>query len=75
MATAVAGEEVWIIERERASPLENRMPFIKIDFPRFNEGDDQIGWVYKAEPYFDYFSVPPEKKVKMISFHLDREAL
>uniref|UniRef100_A0A6N2KFS7 Retrotransposon gag domain-containing protein n=1 Tax=Salix viminalis TaxID=40686 RepID=A0A6N2KFS7_SALVM len=62
-------------ERERVSPLENHMPFIKMDFPRFNDGDDPIGWVYKAEQYFDYFSVPPEKKVKMISFHLDREAL
>uniref|UniRef100_A0A6N2NDF9 Retrotransposon gag domain-containing protein n=1 Tax=Salix viminalis TaxID=40686 RepID=A0A6N2NDF9_SALVM len=52
-------------ERERASPLENRMPFIKMDFPRFNDGDDPIEWIYKAE----------QKKSKMVSFHLDREAL
>ncbi|KAF9661398.1 hypothetical protein SADUNF_Sadunf19G0064600 [Salix dunnii] len=36
-------------ERERASPLENRLPFIKMDFPRFNDGDDPIEWIYKAE--------------------------
>ena len=29
----------------------------------------------KAGQYFDYFSVPPEKKVKKIFFHLDREFL
>lgn len=51
------------------------MPFIKMDFPQFNDGDDPIEWVYKAEQHFDYFLVSPEKKVKMVSFHLDREAL
>ncbi|KAI5335346.1 hypothetical protein L3X38_025479 [Prunus dulcis] len=54
---------------------ENRMPFVKMEFPRFNDGDDPIEWVYKAEQYFDYVSVPNKKKVKMVSFHLDREAL
>ncbi|KAF9660791.1 hypothetical protein SADUNF_Sadunf19G0000400 [Salix dunnii] len=46
-----------------------------MDFPRFNDGDDPIEWIYKAEQYFDYFSMMPEKKIKMVSFHLDREAL
>ena len=62
-------------EKEKGLPHENRMPFIKLEFPRFNDGDDPMEWVYKAEQYFDYFSVPGERKVKMVSFHLDREAL
>ncbi|BBH02927.1 transposable element gene [Prunus dulcis] len=51
------------------------MPFVKIEFPRFSDGDDPIEWIYKAEQYFDYFAVPSEKQVKMVSFHLDSEAL
>ncbi|KAF9666088.1 hypothetical protein SADUNF_Sadunf16G0192400 [Salix dunnii] len=39
-------------EKEKGYPSDNRMPFIKMDFPRFNEGDDPIEWI----------SVPPEKK-------------
>ena len=62
-------------EKERGLPHKNRMPFVKMDFPRFNNGDDPIEWVYKAEQYFDYFSVSQEIKVKMVSFHLYREAL
>ncbi|CAB4282646.1 unnamed protein product [Prunus armeniaca] len=55
--------------------FENHMPFVKIEFPRFRNGDDPIEWIYKAEQHFDYCSVPYEKKVKMVSFHLDSEAL
>ncbi|CAB4314119.1 unnamed protein product [Prunus armeniaca] len=61
--------------KERGFSSENRMPFVKIEFPRFSDGDDPIEWIYKAEQYFDYFSVPSKKKVKMVSFHLDSEAL
>lgn len=63
MVKAVVGEEGWINEREIGWSSENRMPFIKMDFPRFNDGDDPIEWVYKAEQHFDYFLVPLEKKV------------
>ncbi|CAL2271884.1 unnamed protein product [Prunus armeniaca] len=50
-------------ERERGFSSENRMPFVKIEFPRFSDGDDPIEWIYKAEQCFDYFSVPYEKKI------------
>ncbi|KAI9192472.1 hypothetical protein LWI28_023343 [Acer negundo] len=46
-----------------------------MDFPKYAKGDDPMDWVYRAEQYFDYFSVPTEKKIKTISFHLDIEAL
>ncbi|KAI5343164.1 hypothetical protein L3X38_011040 [Prunus dulcis] len=48
-------------EREKGFSSENRMPFVKIEFPRFSDGDDPIEWIYKAEQYFDYFAVPSEK--------------
>lgn len=32
-------------------------PFLKMEFPRFHEGDDLLSWIYKAEHYFDFFSI------------------
>lgn len=57
------------------SILSPRQPFIKIDFPRFGDGDEPLGWIYKAEHYFDFFGVEDFKKVKMASFYLDGEPL
>ncbi|KAK0570568.1 hypothetical protein LWI29_003302 [Acer saccharum] len=48
---------------------------VRVDFPKFVEGDDPLDWVYRAEQYFDYFSIAGDKRVKMVSFHLDREFL
>lgn len=52
-------------------------PFLKMDFPRsrFNEGDDLLGWIYRAEHYFEFFSINDTKKVKLASFHMEGEAL
>lgn len=44
-------------------------------FPKFGDGDEPLGWIYKAEHYFHFFSVEDFKKVKMASFHLDGEPL
>lgn len=52
-----------------------RALFFKMDFPRFNEGDDPLGWIYKAEHYFDFFNIDDAKKIKLASFHMEREAL
>ncbi|CAL9017714.1 unnamed protein product, partial [Prunus brigantina] len=52
-----------------------RPPLMKMEFPRFCDGDDPLGWIYRAEHYFDYFSVPDAQKVKLASFHMEREAL
>lgn len=58
------------------NPTEQvRSPFLKMDFPRFMEGDDPLGWVYKAEHYFEFFNIEDSKKVKMVSFHMEGEAL
>lgn len=34
--------------------------FLKMDFPRFVEGDNPLGWVYKAEHYFEFFHMEGE---------------
>lgn len=49
--------------------------FLKLDFPRFSEGDDPLVWIYKAEHYFDFFNIEESKKVKIASFHMEEEAL
>ena len=35
------------------------------------EGGDPLGWLYKAEHYFDFFGIDDLKKVKMASFHME----
>ncbi|KAM2104973.1 hypothetical protein ACFX1R_015519 [Malus domestica] len=55
--------------------FQPRPPLVKLDFPRFQEGDDPLGWIYKAEHYFDYFDILADKKVRMASFHMEGEAL
>nr|XP_028964667.1 uncharacterized protein LOC108169704 [Malus domestica] len=57
------------------SSFHPRPPLIKLEFPRFSDGDDPLAWVYRAEHYFDYFSVDDAQKVRMASFHMDNEAL
>ncbi|XP_068328267.1 uncharacterized protein [Pyrus communis] len=45
------------------SGFQPRPPLVRLDFPSFHEGDDPLGWIYKAEHYFDYFDIPTDKKV------------
>ncbi|KAM1987227.1 hypothetical protein ACFX15_034524 [Malus domestica] len=47
----------------------------KKDFPRFRDGDEPLGWIYKAKHYFDFFNIAEFKKVKIASFHLEGEPL
>ncbi|XP_050106884.1 uncharacterized protein LOC126586206 isoform X2 [Malus sylvestris] len=46
-----------------------------MDFPRFHEGDDMLGWIYKAEHYFNFFNIDDAKKVKLASFHMEGESI
>lgn len=52
-----------------------QQPFLKMDFPRFTEGDDLIGWIYRAEHYFEFLNIEDSKKVKLTLFHMEGEAL
>ncbi|KAB2619455.1 hypothetical protein D8674_015324 [Pyrus ussuriensis x Pyrus communis] len=54
---------------------QTRQPFLKMDFPRFVEGDDPMGWIYRAEHYFEFFNTEDSKKVKLASFHMEEETL
>lgn len=49
--------------------------FLKMDFPRFADGDDPLSWIYKANHYFDFFNIEDFMKVKMASFHFERKPL
>lgn len=55
--------------------LQPRPPSVKLEFPRFSDGDDALAWVYRAEHYFDYFAIDDSHKVRMALFHMDNEAL
>ncbi|XP_048429391.1 uncharacterized protein LOC125472242 [Pyrus x bretschneideri] len=55
--------------------FQPRPPLVKLEFPRFSDGDDALAWVYRAEHYFDYFTIDDRQKVRMASFHMDNEAL
>lgn len=57
------------------SSFQPRPPSVKLEFPRFLDGDDALAWVYRAEHYFDYFTIDDKQKVRMASFHMDNEAL
>lgn len=47
---------------------------LKLSFPRL-DGQDPQGWLYKAEQYFEYKSIPLEQQVPLASFHLEGMAL
>lgn len=41
--------------RHQDSQFQFCQPPIKLDFPRFVDGDDPLAWVYKAEHFFLLF--------------------
>lgn len=53
-----------------------RQPFqvrsIKLDFPRF-DGKNVVGWIFKAQQFFDYYNTPDAERLIIASVHLDHE--
>ena len=47
---------------------------LKLSFPKFN-GDDPMGWIYKAEQYFEFQNIAPDQQAQLSSFHLKGIAL
>ncbi|XP_057481136.1 uncharacterized protein LOC130768158 [Actinidia eriantha] len=47
---------------------------LKLRFPNFN-GEDPMGWIYKAEQYFEYQGIGTDQRVQLASFHLEDIAL
>jgi len=47
---------------------------IRLEFPRFN-GDDPIGWVYKANQFFNFYNTPAQHRLFIASFHMEGKAI
>ncbi|XP_077236971.1 uncharacterized protein LOC143878581 isoform X2 [Tasmannia lanceolata] len=48
--------------------------FIRMDVPKF-DGSDPIGWIFKVEQFFNYYSTSDEQRLLISSFHLEGPAL
>ena len=49
-------------------------PQLKLHFLKFN-GENPIGWLYRAKQYFEFQSIITEQHVQLASFHLKGIAL
>lgn len=45
------------------SSFQSRPLLIKLEFPRFLNGDDPLAGVYHVEHYIDYFTIDGNQKV------------
>ncbi|KAI9199008.1 hypothetical protein LWI28_025853 [Acer negundo] len=47
---------------------------VKLDFPRFNGGEDPTSWLCRADQFFQFHATPEAEKVALASFHLEGDA-
>ena len=47
---------------------------VKLEFPRFR-GENPLGWIYKANQFFQLYGTPPNQKILLASYHMEDEAL
>ncbi|RZS12668.1 hypothetical protein BHM03_00044152 [Ensete ventricosum] len=59
-------------KKERQA-MDPSCPFARVDFPRWEDGD-LIGWISRAERYFQYHRTPEASMVNIATIHLGREA-
>ncbi|XP_077223428.1 uncharacterized protein LOC143857042 [Tasmannia lanceolata] len=45
-----------------------------MDVPKF-DGTDPIGWIFKIEQFFNYYTTLEDQRLSIISFHLDGPTL
>ena len=43
---------------------------LKLNFPKFS-GEDPIGWLYRAEQYFEFQNIRAAQRVQLAAFHLE----
>lgn len=55
-----------MVNSEESIPAQN----IKVQMPRF-DGTDTEGWLYQVRRYFIFNKTPENKKLLLVSFHLD----
>ncbi|KAL5752650.1 hypothetical protein ACOSQ2_023157 [Xanthoceras sorbifolium] len=56
------------------SSIDRGHHHLKLSFPKFNE-KDPMGWVYKAEHYFEFKEIGMDQQVQLASFYLEGIAL
>ena len=61
-----------MIQQEGNHPVQIKS--IRLEFPRFN-GDDPIGWVYKANQFFNFHNTPAQHRLFIASFHMEGKAI
>lgn len=47
---------------------------VKLDFPRYNGGEDPTSWLCRAEQFFQFQETPEADQVSLASFHLEGDA-
>ena len=47
---------------------------VNLEFPKFR-GENPSGWVYKAHQFFQLYGTPPNQKILLASYHMEKEAL
>nr|XP_034919250.1 uncharacterized protein LOC118052388 [Populus alba] len=64
--------------RHKVVPQEGtqqvQLKSIRLEFPRFN-GEDPIGWVYKANQFFNFHNIPAQHRLFIASFHMEGKAI
>ncbi|KAL5752693.1 hypothetical protein ACOSQ2_023200 [Xanthoceras sorbifolium] len=59
---------------QTATTFDRNQTQLKLSLPKFS-GDNPLGWVYKAEQFFDFKNISNKDKVQLASFHLEGLAL
>ena len=49
-------------------------PQLKLHFQNFNE-EDPIGWLYRAEQYFEFQNIRAAQRIQLVAFNLEGIAL
>ena len=47
---------------------------MKLEFPKFR-GENPLGWVYKAQKFFQLYSIPLNQRIFLDSYHMEDETL
>ena len=70
-----SNEEATSQQKPHRHPINNQQHHnLKLSFSKFH-GEDPTGWIYKAEPYFEFQDIMPNQQVLLASFHLEGIAL
>ncbi|VFR03441.1 unnamed protein product [Cuscuta campestris] len=55
------------------SDSNDRQPRLRIDPPRFN-GEDPVGWIFRIQQYFDYFTTSETERLQLVGMFIDHSA-